>query len=606
MTHKKTLFVSALIACIFASGAQAADMKYKEILREDFSLFTLGSEEKPSSNPVNDALQYIPESKTHTPGWQGVEIYQAGGCAYQGAGGRLFTPDINLSRNGGTFRVSFRMKLAAGSPEGYVNVIHNSSVESIYGEKLTEEWKTYTFEMGNGMAADYLCIRGVDKASPGSSQVKVLLDDVVVEIPDPDISSPASLSYGNFDGSSFTAVWSGVAGAEKYELQLYYSGSDGGRVDVEGDFTTASNSYTFSGLEEKWNDYYVSVRAIAGDKVSPWSAPVLIEGLKAPVIREESKVTSSGFRTSWEPVENAYQYELMTYYCHKAGGDEQFYHADTDFSFVRAKDDGSSIDYGFSQMPGWFFGAAELQDGFIGIQGAFAYLGYAAQIESPALDLASSGGKISVELKAKNDDIRTGLAVALYNPFNGDYELADSQEFELSKNWYTVRASLTGGTDGSILALIPTRSGNVYIDDLKVWQNIKTGVEARRLADKTVTQMDRAEISNLDCPEGDYTGYKVRAVGISADKTRWIYSNYTGLRYPGGQSGIESPAAPRDKPLVKINGLNIVVAGIGNVNVYDPAGRMIISAPCNTTIQLPAAGIYIVRTGAGVSKIFVR
>lgn len=518
--------------------ARADEMRYKEILREDFSLFTAGSEERPSANTVNDNLQYIPDSKTLTPGWQGVEIYQAGGVAYQGAGGRLFTPNIDLSKNGGTFRVSFRMRLASGSPEGNVNVVHNSNIYNYIGEALTEEWKTYTVELENGIRDDFLCIRGVDYQSPSSSKVRVFIDDIVVEVPDPAVATPSRVTYGNFDGTAFSVSWSRVADADRYELRLYYLDKKGENVYIDGDYVTTSTSYSFSGLEERWNEYYVQVRALAGSEVSPWSTPLLVEGLSSPVLKEETGVSDSGFTASWTGVKGAVSYELMAYYCHEAKGDEECYHANTDFSFVEEKDaDAGQIDYGFEEMPGWFFGAADLQDGYIGVQGAFAYLGYAAQIESPALDLSSSGGKVSVEFKAKNDDLRTGVAVALYNPQDGDFVLADSYEYELSKNWSTVTASLKGGTDGSILALIPTRSGNIYIDDLKVWQNIKAGAEGRVLADKITTTATNAAVRNLDIPQGDYAGYKVRAIGISADRTRWLYSTYSDMRYPMGKSG---------------------------------------------------------------------
>lgn len=606
MKNKIITAFSVLLSVAPFSQASASEMKYKEILREDFSLFTAGSEERHSASTVNDNLQYIPESKTHTPGWQGVEIYQAGGMAWQGAGGRLFTPTIDLSKNGGSFRVSFRMRLATGSEPGHVNVVHNQSIQSYVGEALTEEWKTYEIEMSGGVTYDYLCIRGVDISSPSQSKVEVLIDDIVVEVPDPDIVSPTGLMYGDFDGTSFNCSWNRVEGAEKYELQLSYKDDDGNTIYLPGDFITSATKYSFSDLEEKWNAYSLQVRAIAGENSSPWTAPVLIEGLPAPVLGKETQVSDTEFTARWSKIPGAVKYEVMTYYCHEAQGDEQFYHANTDFSFVRSEDDGTSIDYGFSSMPGWFFGAAELQDGFIGIQGAFAYLGYAAQIESPALELGASGGKLSVELKAKNDDVRTSLAIALFNPANGDFEMVDSMEEELSKNWHTVRASLTGGTDGSILALIPTRSGNVYIDDLKVWQNIKSGVEAKILADKTEINDTKAKISGLQCPAGDYVGYKVRAVGISADGMRWLYSAYTDLAYPLGKSAVENVADTTVKPKVYVNGLNISVIGEGTVDVYDLSGLPVASASCGETISLPSAGLYIVRNGAYSTKILVK
>lgn len=603
----KTILSAATLLLAASTGLSAADseMNYKELLREDFSLFTAGSEKSPSANPVCDDLQYIPETKTLKPGWQGVEIYQAGGMAFQSQGGRLFTPDMDLSQNGGSFRVSFRIKLAPGSPEGYANVVH-ANISNHLGAKLTEEWQTVVFELTGGLKDDYLCIRGISATSPAQSKVKAFIDDIVVEVPAPDVETPTSVTYGDFDGTSFTAHWRRVEGAEKYELQLFTYDKYGQPQYVEGSFSTTSNSYHFSDLEEEWNAYYLQVRAIAGDKQSPWSSPLLVEGIASPTLNPETLIRGNNFTASWQHVAGAYKYELNAYYCHRATTDEQFYHADTDFSFIKAVETGSQIDFGFDELPGWFFGAAELQDGYIGIQGAFAYLGYAAQIESPALNLSSSGGKLSVEFKAKNDDARTGVAVALYNPENGDFTLADSYETELSKNWYTVKASLEGGIDGSILAIIPTRSGNVYVDDLKVWQNIKADAIGQRTALTKATTDNSISVSGLKCPANDFIGYRVRAVGISADQTRWLYSAYTPMRYPMGMSSIEDIVNEDGKLEINVSGLTVSVDGTGEFYVYDMMGHKVGTSHCGGQLTLPHAGIYIIKSGNRTAKISVR
>ena len=597
-------FALTVMAC---SGLSAADspMKYKEILREDFSLFTAGSEQRPSANPVCDNLQYIPETKTLTPGWQGVEIYQAGGMAFQAAGGKIFTPNIDLSNNGGTFRVSFRMKLASGSPDGYANVVH-SNVSTELGIKLSEEWQTAVFELAGGIKDDYLCIRGISLSDPSQSKVKVLIDDIVVEVPAPDVETPTSVTYDCFDGTSFTAYWQAVKGADKYELQLFTYDQWGEPEYVAGPIVSSTNSYHFSDLEEIWSGYYLQVKALAGDKSSPWSSPLLVEGIATPVLQPETMVIGNNFVASWNHVEKAYKYDFNAYICHQASDNEQFYHVDTDFAFVKATNLGSQIDVGFEQLPGWFFGAAELQDGYVGIQGAFAYLGYAAQIESPALFLNSSGGKVSVEFKAKNDDARTGVAVALYNPHNGDFTMADSHETQLSKNWYTVKATLEGGTDGSIIAIIPTRSGNVYIDDLKIFQNIKRGVVGKRLAMNQSTAENRMTVNGLKCPAGDYVGYNVRAVGISADQTRWLYSAYTEMRYPNHTTAVGDIMNDEDSLKVNVAGCDITVSGVDEYDVYDVMGRMVASGISDETLTLPRHGIYIVKAGTQSCKISVR
>lgn len=585
---------------------------YRELLWEDFSKFTAGSEERPSANTVNDAMQAIPETKTLTPGWQGVEIYQAGGVAYQGIDGKLFTPNIDLSRNGGAFRISFRMKLAPGSPEGWANVVH-SNISSQASVKLTEEWQTVTYDFIGGTKGDYLAIRGVDINHVKDSKVKVFIDDILVEVPAPAVESPDGLTYDDFNGTGFTAFWNEAPGCDGYALRLYTVDALGHETEMPGDFTTEENTFVFSGLPENWNGYRLQVRAFLNGKASPWSSPVVIEGICPPVLLpSEPSASGDGFVARWEAVKGAYSYELRTFAEHTQTEDGPFYLADTDFSFVRPQDTGGETDVAFDEMPGWFFGCADLQDGYIGVQGAFAYLGYAAQIESPRLDLTSSGGKISVEFHACNDDARTGLAVALFVKGKGGYTLVDEYRVdELSKNWFTVRTSLQGGSANSILAIIPTRSGNVYVDDLRVWQNVKAGVAVRRLASMAVTKGTSAEIK-VQCPEGDDLCYSLRTVAPSADKSRWLYSPDTELVYPFGRSAVHEVAASL-APQIEVSGRMVAVSSAqgATVRVCDLTGREVVppvtaSEDGDAVTELPAQGIYIVSVGPVCRKVAVR
>lgn len=607
----------AMAGVSVGTGAHTAGLagdeaeNYRELLWEDFSKFTAGSEERPSANTVNDALQAIPDTKTLSPGWQGVEIYQAGGMAYQGVDGRLFTPDIDLSRNGGAFRISFRMKLAPGSPEGWANVVH-ANISSQASVKLTEEWQTVTYDFTGGIKGDYLAIRAVDINNVKGTQVKAFIDDILVEVPDPAVESPDGLTYDGFDGTGFTAYWDALPGCDGYGLRLYTVDGAGRESEVPGDFTTGDSSFSFSGLPENWTGYRLQVRAFLGDKVSPWSSPVAIEGIRPPVMLPP-ECRESGFVAGWEPVDGAYSYELRTFVEHVQSDDGPFYLADTDFAFVHEGEPGNGeTDVAFDEMPGWFFGCADMQDGYIGVQGAFAYLGYAAQIESPRLDLTSSGGKISVEFRACNDDARTGLAVALFVQGKGGYRLVDEHRVDdLAKNWFTVRASLQGGTANSILAIIPTRSGNVYVDDLKVWQNVKAGVAARRLAAMAVTKGVSVSV-DIECPEGDALCYSVRTVGVSADKSRWLYSPDTELVYPFGHTGVRDVSAGVE-PEISLNGRTLTVTGacVSRLRVLDMAGRDVATRVSEfgdgtMAVELPAQGIYIVIAGGTAVKVAVR
>ena len=78
------------------------------LLSEDFSKFTAGSEEAPDGTDVM-LLENV-DDYFNAPGWDGVEVYQAGGKAYLGLGvdskgepnpGYLMTPNVDLTQNQG-------------------------------------------------------------------------------------------------------------------------------------------------------------------------------------------------------------------------------------------------------------------------------------------------------------------------------------------------------------------------------------------------------------------------------------------------------------------------------------------------------------------------
>lgn len=596
--------VSALHKAPQAS-ALSEEIPYKVFLSEDFSLFTNGSEAAPATATVNDAMQAIPSTKTHTSGWQGREIHEAGGMAYQGEQGVLFTPDINLSANGGEFRVSVRMKLAPGSKSGVAHVQHGR-VSSQYSVVLTEEWQTVVYNFTGGVVDDYVAVRAVDPTNAAGSTVKAYIDDFMIEVPNPSVTSPTGVVYDNFDGTSFSVYWHAVSGADSYELSLYTLSGSGVRKDIEGDFTTTDTEYTFDCLDENWSEYVVSVRARKGDEVSPYSTPLAIEGLPTPEIITPT-VGDTEFTASWQPVQGAYGYEMRTFEEHTATDDERFYYAETSFDFVKEVNQPSTVDVGFSEMPGWFFGGAEFQDGYIGIQGAFAMLGYAAQIESPTLDLSANGGKVTISFRVKNDDIKTGVVVCLYVRERGDYRLADEYLVsDLTKNWRTITCSLTGGTDNSIVAIIPTSTGNLYVDDLKVFQNVKPGMTLSRLAAIGQTVGRQATVKGITCPDGDSVYYIIRTIGINAAGTQWIYSPFSERVYVKGQSGLTDAVA---------DSINVTKGGgilqISNpeclpVALYTLSGmKMLESSEAYITFTPTSKGIYLLRTPTRTLKIII-
>lgn len=97
--------------------------EYTTVLEEDFSLMTAGSENDPDPTVINDEYFMIPSRYTHTPGWAGRGVMQAGGAvclgywidSWTGAKytGQIETPELDLHRDQGKAYLSFRAKLLA-------------------------------------------------------------------------------------------------------------------------------------------------------------------------------------------------------------------------------------------------------------------------------------------------------------------------------------------------------------------------------------------------------------------------------------------------------------------------------------------------------------
>lgn len=105
-----------LLTGIFAFALYSAPLHASVVIEEDFSGFSKGTDVAPDmgSPVITDGI--VPAELTKTPGWSGSGVFQAGGSVYISAGeGSLATPAINLSGNGGNYKIMFRAKADVAS-----------------------------------------------------------------------------------------------------------------------------------------------------------------------------------------------------------------------------------------------------------------------------------------------------------------------------------------------------------------------------------------------------------------------------------------------------------------------------------------------------------
>ena len=190
-------------------------------LREDFDKFTGGSETTPDRN--HRFAGTIPAEYTNVEGWQAMSAYMAGGSCYL-QDGYIQTPQVNLSKDDGNFTVKFRAKSFYQGESAYIYLYHSTNGNFDWDNntkeiEVTDEYAEYTYTFNGGSATSALRF---DMTYGG----EVLIDFIDIlqsgeGLPSPTLNAPSDITQ-----TGFTASWTPVPGAEKYELNLYHKVED--------------------------------------------------------------------------------------------------------------------------------------------------------------------------------------------------------------------------------------------------------------------------------------------------------------------------------------------------------------------------------------------
>lgn len=205
----------------FVAPSRAPELQ--NLVDEDFSRFTDGTEEAPAADITSSGNYHIPDSFTAQPGWTGRGVHPAGGSVVlmewqideeESRGGYMSTPKTLLN---GTATLTFRAKKFGTEPAS----IWVSLCDDYYGPgddqedfALTDEWQTFTLVAANG-SLDELSYFQI-MADKGSA----FLDDVKLTFRQDRIASPSSNPAVNLSPTAFKASWEEVPNAEGYLLTV--------------------------------------------------------------------------------------------------------------------------------------------------------------------------------------------------------------------------------------------------------------------------------------------------------------------------------------------------------------------------------------------------
>ena len=236
--------------------------------------------------------------------------------------------------------------------------------------------------------------------------------------------------------------------------------------------------------------------------------------LPATTLLEETNVGTNNFTANWEAVEDADSYIFKLTAKHTANVDETFYYTNTSFDNVAST--GTIITPEITSemeatVENWHIYMPAFINEAIGITGKYASSEVFGSITSPVLDLSSNKGKVSLSFKALAD-INEELVVYLITSEYGYYDVADETIITIDKEgWNEYSVEFTNGTNDAYIEITNFGSGNVFFDDLKLSQEIKSG-EAKTLVLNELEVVDTSYKANVDQAfVNDILSYQVAA-----------------------------------------------------------------------------------------------
>lgn len=275
---------SAVPAAGQANMLKAADdAKHKVVvIDEDFSGFTDGTEDNPSTATILDdmdnfvnksALKPYSEALSYKE-WGGHGLFSAGGCLAIANGMFLNTPAGDMS---GEVTLTFRARLSKAGGSTTLNAlklmfISRSSLldYEVKFYSLTDEWQTFTYTSTLGDFEH----SGFQFLSMYDSNI-VLVDDIRLEQTRTSIPAPKVHEAENMTDTSFKAVWNKSIEADHYllsvftknesnELMTVSEGFDNIKADDKGNIDAASPNYP-DGWEFAWKDDDLSNHIAKGE-----------------------------------------------------------------------------------------------------------------------------------------------------------------------------------------------------------------------------------------------------------------------------------------------------------------------------------------------------
>lgn len=354
---------------------------------------------------------------------------------------------------------------------------------------------------------------------------------------------------------------------------------------VYKDIEAVSSPYVFSGLDPE-TDYSYTVKAVNASFASFESNEVMALGLASPALLPVNDFINGGYTASWQALPKADGYVVTNYCVYTAPEDEEVTMLYEDFNKVTSGTlenpvglynsfNPKSLDE-YTITPGWLGLCNYLVNGMMGTRSFFTAKG---SIQTPTLDLSGNKGKFRVYLTLVGDSDAVGDSIVVQagaNVFQRQLISAHAEPLDFIFDFDC--------GDSAMPLLIYSYGGKpFYIDEISVTQNLEKGSQIfTETENKTIIGQDNCSVRFEGLTAGDNESFAFRVFAYRDFYGARIFSVSDAAMHVSSTSGIHD---------------EILEDSDATVEYYNLQG---------VKVDRPENGVYIMRQGRKVSKVYVK
>lgn len=600
--------------------APAEETTENVVLTEDFNLFAAGSEEEPDMTNIIDSDGIIMPDYVQTYGWAGINVFQAGGCAYLSDGFEAFiaTPLLDLSGDNGNFTMTMRYKTQSNTGRIIIGWASGQGLIKAVQAKASTEWSQIEIPGTGGVGQTMIQVYG--------DGVEMFLDDVrvtqkAVEKPK-ELSSPENITATDITDNSFTANWTEVEGATAYLLNVFCF-ENNQRQYLLKDESVNGTSRNVTGLKSGIL-YFFTLRATDGTIQSRETAPQVAKApsvsVGTPIALPATDITDDGFTANWQKAENAVYYNVYTssFYTIPESGEitienEDFANVTEGTEEAPAYCSIQASFNGLTKYPNWEGITTLMANGKIGLKNYYALMNVYSTLYTPIYQTTSQNPgaiKISVTAKKVNCSSKTSLGVCI-----ADATSDGQTEWTLKKFTYDTQTfdfTFTPGYSAYYAAISFSdendpngTTGIVYIDKVIIRQTFAQDDVFIRLHSSDIAYNNSIYVPTAFKKETETFSYMVDAV--TNGEEGFIQSDLSNEIFVGGESAIGKAETENGcRVYAAGNSLNIECTEPTDIQIFNLQGMLVKKTTVNgnESIELEQ-GMYIVKYNGNARKVLI-